>query len=70
MVMIMIVELSVLLSLMSAVPETNIRLVDGGGIPTHGRVEIQINGTWGTICDDGFDQRDAAVICSMMGFSR
>ncbi|XP_041372560.1 deleted in malignant brain tumors 1 protein-like [Gigantopelta aegis] len=47
-----------------------VRLVNGSDISSQGRVEIQINGTWGTVCDDGFDSRAAAVICAMMGFSR
>ncbi|KAK3871910.1 hypothetical protein Pcinc_022974 [Petrolisthes cinctipes] len=43
-----------------------VRLVEGGRVE-EGRVEVQLGGQWGTLCDTSFDHLDAQVVCSTLG---
>ena len=42
------------------------RLADGL-IDNEGRVEVCVNGVWGTVCDQGWDKTDAHVVCQQLG---
>ena len=52
----------------------SVRLVDGAH-EKEGRLEICVNGVWGTVCNDGLTENDgfdidaARVVCRQLGIS-
>ena len=56
----------------SAQNDFSVRLAGGGNSTGSeqylGRVEVFINGQWGTVCSLGWTIEDALVVCRMLGF--
>ena len=43
--------------------------MDGYSVGVSGRVEICIGHYWGTVCDQGWDGRDATTVCRQLGYN-
>jgi hypothetical protein len=46
---------------------SGLRLANGLGFHD-GRVEVLVNGVWGTICGKTFSSSEAEVICNLLDF--
>ena len=62
-----IVKLNTDRVLLSFYVDLQVELVDGVDAQS-GRVELVYDGLRGTICNDHWDDKDASVICRMLGF--
>ncbi|XP_044127256.1 antigen WC1.1-like [Bufo gargarizans] len=48
-------------------PDNTTICLIGGENNCSGRVEVRFQEQWGTICDDGWDMKDAEVVCRQIG---
>lgn len=42
--------------------------LSNGSNTKEGRLEVRYHGTWGTVCDDDFNEDAAKVVCASLGY--
>ena len=47
----------------------DVQLIGNRWLNSFGRVEVCINGSWGKVCSDMWENDDASVLCRQLGFS-
>lgn len=47
----------------------DIRLRGDGHYVSFGRVEVCVNGVWGTVCDKDWTNTEASIVCTQLGYS-
>ncbi|MEE6522285.1 hypothetical protein FKM82_020752 [Ascaphus truei] len=55
-------------SMSKRIKHGTVRLVNVDNLPDRGRLEIHVNGEWGTVCNDRFDSQAGAVVCQQLGY--
>ena len=53
---------------MRLIPGTSRSTIDPGS--PHGRLEVYYNRRWGTVCNKGFTETSADVVCRQLGYER
>ncbi|CAG9858649.1 unnamed protein product [Phyllotreta striolata] len=48
-------------------PKVPIRLL-GGNSETEGRLQLKVDGQWGTVCNYGWTMENAALVCQQLGY--
>ena len=58
---------SIIITTANNCTENDVRLI-GGQRLSEGRVEICLEGQWGTVCDNSWGSNDAQVACRQLGY--